>query len=226
MRKAPAPHAAEYKNIVMKGIDGNYLSIPDKNNVYKWVKVHTYEIHDNGSRPYIVYTFGNRVLVYYTTYDAKADTTNVRDKIMDIQYKKLYIGADKPKSKWNPVSKDWGLGNSILVQKSNNTYVHIGAGIYTFTVRPDDTIVDYLSPVGNNDVPYPYAIGKKYIYHMLEWQYFPIPSDFNIKTDVNNYFYAWDIPIKTPKYNELVRERKKDFKKLPHKVVYKRFAFD
>ena len=143
MRKAPAPHAAEYKNIVMKGIDGNYISIPDKNNVYKWIKVQTYEIHDNGSRPYIVYTFGNRVHVYYTTYDTKTDTTNVQDKIMDIQYKKLYIGADKPKSKWNPASKDWGLGNSILVQKLNNTYVHIGAGIYTFTARHDDTIVDY-----------------------------------------------------------------------------------
>jgi hypothetical protein len=221
MRKAPADHAADHKNIVMKGTDGYYVSSPDKNNVYKWRPVKTYEIHDNGGRPYVVHTFANRVLVYCNKYDKKTDTEIVKDKIMDFTYGKIYIGEDKPKSKWNPTSKDWGLGNSILVQKPNGTYVYIGEEIMEFSARPDDVIVAYLSPVGNNDVPYPYAIGKKFIYHMIGNAYFPIDSlkPFDIKKDVNEIYYGWNIP------NDTHKAWLKCVKKLPNKVIFKRGAF-
>jgi hypothetical protein len=42
MRKAPTSHAADHKNVIIKGIDGSYISTPDKNNVYKWIKLKSY----------------------------------------------------------------------------------------------------------------------------------------------------------------------------------------
>ena len=37
----------------------------------------------------------------------------------------------------------------------------------------DEIIIDYVSDVGNNDVPYPYAIGETNVYLMIENVYFP-----------------------------------------------------
>jgi recombinational DNA repair protein RecT len=51
---------------------------------------------------------------------------------------------------------------------SKNRYVYIGAEIYEFKTASGDEIVKYVSNVGNSNVPYPYAIGKKYIYIMLD----------------------------------------------------------
>jgi hypothetical protein len=220
MRKAPADHAAAHKDRVMKGVDGMYISAPDKNGVYKWVKVHTYDIHDNGGRPYVVYTAGKRVMVYSKHYDAQTDSEIIKGKIMDITCAKIFIGDDKPKSKWNPTAKNWGLGNSVLLQRPSGTYVYIGDGIKEFAARPDDTIVDYLSPVGNNDVPYPYAIGKKFMYHMLEGKYIPIDNTAYIsKTkDWNEEVYGRTMSPEEHK------EWSKRFKKLPTKVLFKRGA--
>ena len=60
-----------------------------------------------------------------------------------------------------------GRGNSILLQTGKNKYVYIGDGIRSFTTKNGDVIKKYYSPVGNNEVPYPYAIGDKYVYIML-----------------------------------------------------------
>lgn len=58
-------------------------------------------------------------------------------------------------------------GNSILINTDRNNYVFIGSRIYSFQAKYE--IVEYISPVGNNDVPYPYAIDKnKNIYLMEE----------------------------------------------------------
>ena len=46
-------------------------------------------------------------------------------------------------------------------------YLFIGHEIYSF-VTPDDVIQEYYSPVGNNAVPYPYAIGEHRTYFMLD----------------------------------------------------------
>ena len=58
-------------------------------------------------------------------------------------------------------------GNSILVETDTREYTYIGHRVYSFST--DSDIVEYISEVGNSDVPYPYAIdsdGKYYL--MLE----------------------------------------------------------
>lgn len=47
-----------------------------------------------------------------------------------------------------------------------NIYIHIGSEIYEF--QAPEKIDKYFSLVGNNDVPYPIALSKNYVYFMLE----------------------------------------------------------
>lgn len=54
----------------------------------------------------------------------------------------------------------------------------IGNNIYKF--KTVDKITKYFSPIGNSDVPYPYAIGKKYTYLMSE--YVKV-ENINLQTD-------------------------------------------
>jgi hypothetical protein len=59
------------------------------------------------------------------------------------------------------------VGNSILLQTATNRYVFIGDCVYEFSLQEGDSVVTYVSPVGNNDVPYPYIIGEKFTYLLL-----------------------------------------------------------
>ena len=72
----------------------------------------------------------------------------------------------------------------------DDEYVFIGDNIYKF--RSYAEIVKYVSPIGNNDVPYPYAIDKLGNYYlMVEYVVFKnIPS--NMKNDPYDYYYNID----------------------------------
>ena len=50
-------------------------------------------------------------------------------------------------------------GNSILIEKSNNTYVFIGTNIFSFkSIKP---IIEFVSPISGSDVPFPFAIDSE-----------------------------------------------------------------
>jgi len=82
----------------------------------------------------------------------------------------IFIG-NSPRNKMTEFSGGYGddyVGNSILLGFMNErvqTYIHIGYYIYTFT--PYAKIVEYVSPVGNNDVPYPYAVDSLGNYYLM-----------------------------------------------------------
>lgn len=156
-----------------------------------------YLTHDNGGRPFLVCIKNKDVLIYKIP-----DTIYIGKDIKDYHYtdlikkynvEKIFIG----KSPLNYMTKFSGGhgpkfdGNSILLQLKDK-YVFIGETIYEF--KPQDEIVKYWSPVGNNDVPYPFAIGKDYVYFMLDRDYIPIKyiEDINNvdKTDLYTYFYG------------------------------------
>ncbi len=62
----------------------------------------------------------------------------------------------------------WHGGNSLLLHTSDGApgapgpLVYIGTSIMSFAPRPNDTIVAFVSPMGNSAVPCPYAIGRKH----------------------------------------------------------------
>eukprot|EP01102_Stenamoeba_stenopodia_P018742 TRINITY_DN6934_c0_g1_i1.p1 TRINITY_DN6934_c0_g1~~TRINITY_DN6934_c0_g1_i1.p1 ORF type:complete len:217 (-),score=43.06 TRINITY_DN6934_c0_g1_i1:33-596(-) len=119
--------------------------------------VQTYDTHDNGGRPF-------RVKI------AKDDTVTVYSILPDSEYYaqqpsvtvrgKAFVGL-------SPLDGPDFDGNTILVQTGNLEYIYIGGKIFKFkTLAP---ITKYNSPVGNNDVPYPYAIDSEgRVYLMLE----------------------------------------------------------
>ncbi len=106
-----------------------------------------YHIHDNYNRPFEVRTSKSELAVY------------APEIVYKTRFKKILKDKARP-----PVR-----GNTLLVQISDDLYVWIGREIYEFKAE----ISSFYSPVYNNDVPYPYAIGEKFIYLLLEGKYIP-----------------------------------------------------
>jgi len=137
------------------------------------IKGKAYFIHDNGSKPYKVQVSGKTVEIYKGEYrrsleDTKAidyETMDYDKLIKKLTVKEIYIG----KSPCIPAA-DWcgapTVGNTILLHISGNKYIHIGHGIFEFSI--DDEVDTYYSVVGNNDVPYPVILGTKNVYFMLD----------------------------------------------------------
>ena len=130
-----------------------------------------YYTHDNGGKPYKIIVNENKIEVYDNYLDKELITEY-------IDYEKIWIG-ESPKNKMTEFSGGYGinfLGNSFLIKIENNSYIHIGCEIFSFYT--EEEILEYISPVGNNDVPYPYAIDKKNNYYlMLEYIILKIDED-------------------------------------------------
>ena len=178
-RKSPAFHAKDCKGMTKKGKDGQYISKQDVKGIYKWVKQSSttrkikgkqYDIHDNGGRPFRVVVDGKTAIVFKQDYEA--DVLRIGKKLLEIPFKEIFIG-DNDKNQEHYSAKGDDKGNTILLKLTESKYQFIGLSIQTFETVNNDTILKYYSPVGNNDVPYPYAVGEKYTYLMIESVYIP-----------------------------------------------------
>ena len=119
-----------------------------------------HKIHDNGGRPFEVQV-NNKAITVYTFKDeteAKQKGNYSKQVAKFNKFLGYFSGYDITPYKFH--------GNSLLVQLSKHEYVFIGWMIYRF--KTDDIILDYVSPVGNSDVPYPVAYGENNIYFMLD----------------------------------------------------------
>ena len=61
--------------------------------------------------------------------------------------------------------RDLLSGNTFLIQISDFDYIFVESCVYKFTIKGDE-ITEYISPDGNNDIFYPIAYGKKYVYFL------------------------------------------------------------
>lgn len=134
-----------------------------------------YEIHDNGGRPFLVQVFksGSKVAVYKQgSYGENLDKSAPTKLLLTIPYQKIFIGENNNKSQFG-IGK--AKGNTILLQLSQGKYQIIGnmGSIQTFSTPDSDIITKYYSPIGNSDIPYPFAIGNKYTYLLVENKYIP-----------------------------------------------------
>jgi hypothetical protein len=151
-----------------------------------------YYIHDNGGRPFEV-TFevsvmGKQIIVKKV--DFKANEVKKYHKIVlkIPSYARLFVGKCSPivfECKGNPKFFD---GNSLLIHVSAGTYIFIGAMIIQFTIS--DKIQKFYSPVGPNDVPYPFAVGDKYTY-LLGFDNVYVRNSDIIVDKVNDGFYPY-----------------------------------
>ncbi len=133
----------------------------------------TYEIHDNGGRPFFVDINGTKVSVFRNMDTFKLEHGKIIDipapkkHLFDLTGDEIFIGKKSSKGGYDGLKPSEADGNSILVKKGT-TYTYIGSEIFEFTPVEGDTIVSYYSNIGHSDVPYPYAIGKTHVYLMLE----------------------------------------------------------
>ena len=106
---------------------------------------------DNGGLPYII------------NYEEEYNNVRIYDGVFSMNdVKKVFTGEDQHGDK----------NATFLINTKDNEYVQVGnQGIFQFETADDDKIEEYISPIGNSAVPYPYAIGKKYIYFMLDYVY-------------------------------------------------------
>ena len=214
-RPSPPYHAGECKGKVLKGNNGsNYKSVANTAGVYTWklvaktlkLKGKRYVITDNGGKPWIVEDFPkqNKAVIYKN----KGDNVNEvvePVKVAEMKYIALWPSSD------SSAFGDWKKGNTVLIQKSKDTFVLVYRNISEFKIL--DEPVKFMSPIGNNDVPYPYLIGTKNVYFLVDAgsiEYVPV-DNIDLTKDV--YGQLWGI-------NEFKNAGAIKSKKLKSKILF------
>jgi hypothetical protein len=188
-------------------------NIVKDNNLISNKPINIYEIIDNGATPYLVFDYGNFVDIYKQKYNEKTNHYQIENKFLHIKYIKIFVGDNDFDDSYWELKKGEGRGNSILLQTEKQKYLYIGDGIRSFTINNGDVIQKYFSPVGRNAVPYPYAIGNKYIYFMVlpENSYYKI-DDYDLTKDLVVQYFE----------NKISLQDGKKLEKL--KIIDKRFS--
>lgn len=181
---------------------------------------HIYEIIDNGGIPFLVFDYGSRADIYNQHYDKETNDYEIQGKIMETKYSRIFVGDNELNDPDYDLEKGSGRGNTILLQTGKDKYTYIGDGIRSFTTKDGDVIQKYYSPVGNSAVPYPYAVGQKYVYLMLDNEYEPV-EDFDLTKDVYTQYYGWKIDQKD--IHAHLDKFKNKSKKYSVKILFKRF---
>lgn len=175
-----------------------------------------YKIHHQYKYPYLVYLGKNTLSIYKLPTNT---TLGNKDKILNGYYSKLVKKFKIQKSwvgKHTMITDEWdsknSLGNTILAKTDKDKYLFVGKEIYEF--ETDDNIEKYYSMIGNNNTPYPIALGEKYVYFMLDKKYLD-KSEFDDQKmnekkweDAYGYFYQWK------------NDKQKKFKKFKKVKVY------
>jgi hypothetical protein len=144
-----------------------------------------YSIHDNGGTPFWVVITGKSVTVLknmntYELVDGKhTEVQHPSKELFTIKVDEVFVGKTSPTGPKSPP------GTAILCRVGSK-YVYIGKEIYEFSTN--DVISKFYSDLGNSDVPYPYAIGEKYVYIMLDKVAIE-KTLFNMKEDIYKQYY-------------------------------------
>lgn len=142
-----------------------------------------YYTHNNGGRYYKVIIQNNSNVKVFKSMNN--DEENYNCLVLNINPQKIFIGKSHYCTMTN-FSGGYGDdfdGNSILLQITDTTYTYIGENIKLFHTKYP--IVSYHSPVGNSDVPYPYAVDT-------ELNYYLIIEDVVVKKTVTLEDYLYD----------------------------------
>ena len=171
----------------------------DKLKIIEQKKCKKYFTLNNGGYKFIVEDYGNKVIIYNILEDDDYKINNGQ-KIKEIKYQEIFFGKPSPK-----ILLDYEIykkGNSILLQINKGIYIFIGTKIFSFTTNDKEKIIKFISPIGHSSVPYPYAIGEKYTYLLVENVYLD-NSLLDLSNDVYTQYYQ-----KTYIMDELIFNKK------------------
>lgn len=147
-------------------------------------------IHDNGSRPFQVIINEHTIDIYkggYKKSTADVNTSEDDDDNNDEYDEDIIVYDERILRITNFIGYFYGFdtspfemhNNSVLVKITNKKYIYIGSEIYSFYT--DEIITDYISYMGNNNVPYPVAYSENYVFFMADRK---IISRNELKTQV------------------------------------------
>lgn len=159
-----------------------------------------YYIEDNYARPYRYEIDGNFARIWECNgYNQQTKEFTYDNEPLNYDwcyFDECFIGVS-PLSKITYYSGNEYLGNTLLLKK-NDEYYHVGRGVNKFkSLYP---IIKFCSPVGNNLVPYPFAIDDHNNYYLIIENVIltDVPEEHQLKEeeDDNNgnpYLYYYNI---------------------------------
>lgn len=143
----------------------------------------TYDTHDNHNRPL-------QIKIYASAKETRVDIFRDKLKIHTINTPSRIFMGISPVNTMTIFSGGFGpeaQGNTFLINTHDNEYVYLQKNIVKF--HTDSPIVTFMSPLGNNDVPYPYAIDANGRYYLLgyDWRILSqVPPNVD---DIYDYYY-------------------------------------
>ena len=192
-RPSPPYHAANCKDKILPGNDGQiYVSRPDKRNVYTWKvfnvssknttrkagKSKRYTTINNGQNLWTIEDLPKlkKAVIY------RNDTM---EKVAEIKYLKLWTPHPDSVKFMEQVPHK----GTILIQTSPTKFVIVYDKVIQFEIQ--DKPVKFMSPLGNNDSPYPYLIGEKNVYFIgfEPFEYLPKVS-LDLAKDAYDQYYG------------------------------------
>ncbi len=121
---------------------------------------HRYEVHYNGSRPFVVTVSPSTKHLIVGDSDGRL--------IKSTKYRQIWIGNTK-----SPVGAPRSPGHSILAELPTGEFLFVCHDVKIFKLEKGDDPVKYVSYIGNNDVVYAYLVGKNNTYMLIEHVYIP-----------------------------------------------------
>ena len=117
----------------------------------------------NYENKYLVVIIDNIVYVY------KNKICKFEPPLFTFQAKNVFIGKSKfcPMTEFSSAAKNSSEfdGNTLLLECENNEYIYI-SGLEINKFKIDDKIIDYISLMGNNMIPYAIMVGERYTYFL------------------------------------------------------------
>jgi len=157
-----------YENMFLKSKYEREYNFLKKRREGEDLSKNTFCTHDNGGTPYLVYKKDNSHIIVLRNPHRDYDIDQTDDELK-LLYTEIVVEYKNVKRFMPGIcNEEENIGNSILLELEDGKYIHIGIEIYSFTLPENDTITKYYSLIGNNDVPYPVALGEINAYFMLD----------------------------------------------------------
>jgi hypothetical protein len=168
----------------------------------------TFLTHDNGGRPFkvVIDTVKRTAEIFKYDFEELKEQGILRPTnrhytipVYSLRFQKAWIGTS-PKIPMTVFSGGFGpqfRGNTIVFKTGTDRYVYIGEMVYEFYTKEE--LLHLVSPVGNNDVPYPYMIGKTNVYFLIEKKIiarknFPVIITDTTRVELYEYLYRQQVP--------------------------------
>ena len=190
-RQSPNESATKHNlGTILRGNDRHkWIVLETKNKVKRWHKlvgnIKSYKTYMNGCNPFKVIITDKIIIILKS--NGKYDTSDIWTSYMIVKtYEKVFIGRHS--KKYGNTHKQSFTGNSILIELKPLTYLFVGE--YVKHIETKEPIIKYISTMGNNYVPYPFALSENYAYLLVE-PYYLNRADFE---DIDPYqvYYAFD----------------------------------